>query len=47
MVQNRDLSALGYETNKIERIIKESLLLLSRDTPILIKQVRFILFGRF
>ena len=46
MVQNRDLSALGYETNKIERMIKESLLL-SRDTPILIKQVRFILFGRF
>ena len=46
MVQNRDLSALGYETNKIERMIKESLLLL-RDTPILIKQVRFILFGRF
>ena len=47
MVQNRDLSFLSYKTNKIKRMIKESLLLFSRDKPILIKQVRLILCGLF
>ena len=47
MVSCHDLSVLGCEANKIERVTKELFLLFSRDRLILDKQVTTILFKLF
>ena len=47
MVRCPDLSVLGYETNEIKRVIKELLLLFSRNNVILNKQIKSILIELF
>ena len=47
MVRCPDLSVLGYETNEIKQVIKEPLLLFSRNNVILNKQVKSILIELF
>ena len=47
MVRCPDLLVLGYETNEIKQVIKESLLLFSRNNVILNKQVKSILIELF